>query len=76
MKTLLSIKSFLTAVAKAVGLIVALVLSILFYIVIVGPYSLVVRIALRDPMDLETDPKIPTYWRALKPKRPVIRRPF
>ncbi len=70
------IQAVLLRVLRAVALVLAWVISFLFYFLVLGPYSIILRIAMGDLLERDPDPNMPTYWRRLDPARPRPSRPF
>ena len=64
-------------VMKAIALVLAWIVCTIFYFVVLGPYSLLGKLALgRDPMEQRLDPKQRSYWRRLDYRRRHPERPF
>lgn len=60
------LKKRVLAVLRVVGLVIAWIVCIPFYFLILGPYSIVARIALGDVMEKRTDPAVRSYWRRVQ----------
>lgn len=63
-------------VLKFIARVLAFILCVLFYYLLVGPYSLVIRLAKGDVLEKSPDPEQPSYWVRLDPSRPRPERPF
>lgn len=63
-------------VLQRVALVLAWIICTIFYFVILGPYSLVTRLALGDVLEKRLDPGQRSYWRRLDWRRPRPGRPF
>jgi hypothetical protein len=76
MKALLAIKRGFLAFARTVGRIVGFVVALLLYVFLVGPYSIVYRVALGDVLGERPDPRMKSYWRRLPVDRKHPERPY
>ncbi len=61
---------------RGLGLAIAYALAGLFYFAILGPYSIVSRVAARDLLQQRPDPKAKTYWRRVRVSGTRSDRPF
>ncbi len=59
-----------------IALLLAWVLSFLFYFLVIGPYAIVMRVAFGDLLEKKPDPRQKSYWHKLDPERPRPDKPF
>jgi hypothetical protein len=76
LKTLKNIKAGVVRTLSLVALLLAWALSFLFYVLVVGPYAVVLRAALGDLLEQEPDASQESYWHRLDPRRPRPDKPF
>lgn len=76
MNPLRRVQKFLVRVLSTIALVLAWVLSFLFYFLILGPYAIVLKVAMGDILEEKVDPRQKTYWKKLDPTRPRPNRPF
>lgn len=64
-------------VLRAIALVLAWIICTIFYFLVLGPYSLLGKLALgSDPMEQRLDPNQKSYWRRLDHRRRHPERPF
>lgn len=66
--TLAKVKKAAMKVLGAIAAVLAFVLCLLFYVFILGPYSIIARLIWPDLLDLKADPRQQSYWIKLEPK--------
>ncbi len=76
MNALRKLQRFAMAAFRRVAFVLAWVLCLVFYVAVLGPYSIVMRIGVSDLLEKRPDPRQPSYWHRLSPRRPHQDRPF
>lgn len=69
-------RRFVLPVLLFVARVVGVVVSVVFYVLILGPYAIVLRIARPDLIGMDADEKMESYWNRLPPERPRPDKPF
>lgn len=76
MSVLLAFKKGFLAFARTVGRVVGFVVALVLYFFVVGPYSLVYRVAMGDVLGTRPDATQNSYWRRVPVDRKHPTRPY